>query len=156
MIGHPSFWAELSIAPQRPSSMQTPPRSVSLSRTIRSSCSRTVYYIPPLIHRRHTCPKRQQQWPRRRRRTEGGRTRLASHLKRQSTLSTPSDRSTTTSSLQHFLLRKMTLAYRRSSVPLVRISSIRLSAMLDWCWRSLSTKYSYQINKEKDPNATNT
>jgi hypothetical protein len=38
------------------------PRSVSLSRIRRrSSHSRTIYYILPLIHRRHTCPKRQQQ-----------------------------------------------------------------------------------------------
>jgi hypothetical protein len=67
------------------SSTQTPPRSVSLLRIRRrSSRSRTVYYILPLIRKRHTCPKRQQQWPRRRRTEKGGRTRSASHLKRQS------------------------------------------------------------------------
>jgi hypothetical protein len=39
--------------------------------------------------------------------------------------------STTNSSLHHSLLRRMTLAYRRSSVPSVRRSSTRPSAMLD-------------------------
>jgi hypothetical protein len=84
MRGHPSFWADLSKAPRRPSSTQIPPRSVSPSRTRRrSSHSRTIYYTLLLIHRRHTCPKRQHKWSRRRRRIEGGKTKPASHLKKK-------------------------------------------------------------------------
>jgi len=37
-----------------------------------------------------------------------------------------------------------------------RLNTSTLFFTLAMCWRSLSTKFNHQINKEKDPNATNT
>jgi hypothetical protein len=127
---HPSFWANLSWASQRPLSTWTVPRFVSQSKIKRrSSLSRTASYNLLHIHKRHTCPKR-QQWPRRRTTGEEERTRLASHQERQSIWSTHSDLSMTIFLLHHSLLRRMILAYWWPSVPSDKESSIKPSATL--------------------------